>query len=410
MALGQMTGGQNEVRNWQGRPRLGDGETYWPLMKMNVALSVLLMVTSCSSGTTEDVFTGDPNATSIAIVDVNVVPMDRERVIASQTVLIDNGRITAIGPTATTQAPAGTLQINGKGKYLLPGLIDMHVHIRLGDIDKYLPAGVTTVRNMWGYEGLPAIINDVDAKRRQGPRIFSLTAGFDGSPAQWPETQLSDDPSLISAMVDHQYNLGFREIKVYQRLSRAAYDTIVAVARRKGMTFAGHMPPLVGLDHVLESGQRSIEHLGGYATPGSQLDAQVAATVRAGAYNCPTLAIQTILSSSSRAADLRALTAALHKGGARLLVGTDAGIDKTQPGSSIHDELEQFVESGIPPFDALLGATRTAAEYLGQTDNIGTIGVGKEADLILLRSNPLQDIGATRKIDAVIVDGRLLNQ
>ncbi|MEP6509477.1 MAG: amidohydrolase family protein, partial [Gemmatimonadales bacterium] len=176
-----------------------------------------------------------------------------------------------------------------------------------------------------------------------------------------------------------------------------------------GMTFAGHMPPLVGLDHVLESGQRSIEHLGGYSSPGSQLDAQVAATVRAGAYNCPTLAIQTILSSSARSADLRAVTGALYKAGARLLVGTDSGIDKTQPGSSIHDELEQFVNAGLTPFAALLGATRTAAEYLNQTDNIGTIGVGKEADLILVRSNPLQDIGATRKIDAVIVDGRLLN-
>jgi imidazolonepropionase-like amidohydrolase len=81
----------------------------------------------------------------------------------------------------------------------------------------------------------------------------------------------------------------------------------------------------------------------------------------------------------------------------------------TQAGSSIHDELDLFVRSGLSPFDALLGATRTAAEYLAQADAIGTVGVGKEADLIIVRGNPLKDIRWTRDIDAVIVNGRLLN-
>ena len=378
-------------------------------MKRHLAVWFLGVAASCSSVVHDDdtVITGDRNATSIAIVDVNVVPMDQERVIQSQTVLIDNGRITSIGPASTTQVPAGSLRIDARGKYLLPGLIDMHVHIRSGDLDKYLPAGVTSVRNMWGYNELPAIISDIETGARKGPRIFSLTAGFDGSPPQWPQTQISDDPAVISALVDRQYDLGFREIKVYQRLSRAAYDTIVAVAKRKGMTFAGHMPTLVGLDHVLASGQRSIEHLGGYNI-GGQLDAQITATVQRGTYNCPTIAVQSIL-SPSREAGLRTITGALHARGARLLVGTDAGIDATQAGSAIHDELELFVRSGIPPFDALLGATRTAAEYLGQAAAIGTIGVGKEADLILVRGDPLQDIRSTRQIEAVIVNGKLLN-
>jgi imidazolonepropionase-like amidohydrolase len=209
-------------------------------------------------------------------------------------------------------------------------------------------------------------------------------------------------------MIDHQYDFGFREIKVYQKLSRAAYDTIVAIAHRKGMTFAGHMPTQVGLTHVLESGQRSIEHLGGY-TNGSQLQSQIAATVQAGTYNCPTLAILTMLNGASAGANLRSIVAALHRGGAKLLVGTDAGIDRTLPGSSIHDELAFFVQAGLRPYEALLGATRTAAEYLGQSASIGTIGVGKEADLILVRSNPLSDIFSTKRIDAVIMDGRLQN-
>jgi imidazolonepropionase-like amidohydrolase len=370
---------------------------------------ILATVTSCSTVVVDDAttITGDHDASSIAIVSVNVVPMDQERVIQSQTVLIDNGRITAIGPASSTQVPTGALRIDAKGKYLLPGLIDMHVHIRSSELDKYLPAGITSVRNMWGYDELVPIMHDIDAKSRKGPRIFSLTAGFDASPPQWPQTQISDDPAVIPALIDRQYNLGFREIKVYQKLSRAAYDTIVAVAQRKGMTFAGHMPPLVGLDHVLESGQRSIEHLGGYTT-GGQLDAQITKTILHGTYNCPTIAVQSLL-SPSRAEGLRAITGALHARGARLLVGTDAGIDVTEAGSSIHDELELFVRAGMSPFDALLGATRTAAEYLGQTSSIGTIAVGKEADLIIVRGNPLQDIRRSRDIDAVIVDGKLLN-
>jgi imidazolonepropionase-like amidohydrolase len=259
---------------------------------------------------------------------------------------------------------------------------------------------------MWGYNELPALIHDIETGARKGPRIFSLSAGFDASPPQWPQTQISDDPTAIEPLIDRQYELGYREIKVYQKLSLAAYDTIVAIAKRKGMTFAGHMPPRVGLEHVLASGQRSIEHLGGYNN-NAQLDQQAAATAQAGTYNCPTLAILTMLNGPGYGANVRSIVGALHRAGARLLVGTDSGIDQTQPGTSIHDELAFFVQSGLTPFEALLGATRTGAEYLGQASAIGTIEVGKEADLLLVRGNPLKNIQATRDIEAVIVDGRL---
>lgn len=376
-------------------------------MRTNLAAWLFAIATSCSTDVVDPpLIQGDPDAATIAILNVNVVPMDQNRVLQSQTVLIDNGRITAIGSASDVLPPAGALLINGQGRYLLPGLIDMHVHIRSAELARYVDAGVTSVRNMWGYNELPAIVRDIDAGTRKGPRIFSLSAGFDASPAQWPQTQITDDPSLLASLVDHQYDLGFREIKVYQKVSRAAYDTLVAIAKRKGMTFAGHMPPLVGLNHVLASGQRSIEHLGGYNV-GTQLDGQITATLQAGTYICPTLAIQSELSTANRAADLRTITAALHARGVKLLAGSDAGIDVTQPGTGIHEELETLVRAGLTPFDALLGATRTAAEYLGQTSEIGTIAVGKEADLVLVRANPLQDIKAARHIDAVIVNGRL---
>jgi imidazolonepropionase-like amidohydrolase len=266
---------------------------------------------------------------------------------------------------------------------------------------------VTSVRNLWGYNELVQIMRDVESGARPGPRIFSLSAGFDASPPNWPQTQISDDAGVVAELIDRQYELGYREVKVYQKLSRAAYDSIVAVGGRKGMTFAGHMPPQVGLSHVLASGQRSIEHLGGYST-GGQLAQQVAATAQAGTYNCPTLAILTILNPPNVGANLRAIVSALHSGGAKLIVGTDSGSDRTLPGVSIYDEVELFVASGLSPYDALLGATRTAAEYLGESGNLGTIAAGKKADMILLRSNPLSDVRAVRGVQAVIQRGRVL--
>jgi imidazolonepropionase-like amidohydrolase len=115
-----------------------------------------------------------------------------------------------------------------------------------------------------------------------------------------------------------------------------------------------------------------------------------------------------MLNSAATAASKRAVVTALHAAGARLLVGTDAGIDQTVPGASIHDELQFMVQSGLSPFAALRGATRTAAEYLNQTSSIGGIAVGMFADLVIVRSNPLSDIRATRGIEAVIARGRLI--
>ncbi len=376
-------------------------------MNGNFAAILTAVVTACSGADPPELVIGPTDGeTPLAITNVNVVPMDSERILRSQTVLVRDGRISAVGPVSGVTVPGDAVVIDARGAYLLPGLIDMHVHIRSGELEEYTRAGVTSVRNLWGYNELVQTMHDVESGARPGPRIFSLTAGFDGSPPDWPQTQISDDPGAIAALIDRQYELGYREVKVYQKLTSAAYDSIVAIAGRKGMTFAGHMPPRVGLARVLASGQRSIEHLGGYSS-GAQLAQQVAATAQAGTYNCPTLAILAMLNPES-AAGRRAIVSALHNGGAKLLVGTDAGIDRTLPGVSIYDELDQFVAAGLSPYEALLGATRTAAEYLGQSANLGVISAGMQADMILVRSNPLSDVRAVRGVLAVIQRGRVL--
>lgn len=348
---------------------------------------------------------GAPIEGSFAIAHVTVVPMDAPRILQDRTVIVRDGRITALAPSADLEPEAGLPLIDGRGLFLMPGLIDMHVHIAAGDLEAYVHNGVTTVRNMWGYMELAPIIADVDAGRRAGPRIFSLTAGFDGSPAVWPQTQLSDDVTTIPANLARQVELGFHEIKMYQRLSRAAYDTLVALATRQGLTFAGHLPLAVPLRHAIDAGQRTIEHLGGFRTS-VQLAEDAAYAAAHGLFVCPTLAVQSILNRGAGDDGRAAITRVLHEHGVRLLVGTDAGIDATAPGSSIHDELRLLVSAGLSPYEALRGATTLAAAYLGQAEHIGTVAIGREADLLLVRSDPLRDIGATARIEAVFLDGR----
>ena len=370
---------------------------------MRISLFALLAAVACA--TPVDLPPGLPVAGAdadslVLIAGGDVIPMDGAGVLEDHSVLVREGRIVAVAPVAELPAPPGARVVDASGRWVIPGLIDMHVHINEADLEAYVDHGITTVRNMWGFAQLAAIIDRVASGRVRGPEIHSLSSGFDGSPIKWPQTQLVDDLSRIEPLIEAQVAQGYTEIKMYRDLSLAAYDSIVAVARNRGLTFAGHVPIRVGLDHVLARGQRSIEHLGGYDP--ARLDVQVPATVAAGAWNCPTLAIQGPASVRPR---LAVIVGALHAGGARILAGTDAGIGRTAPGASMADELALLVAAGLSPADALRAATTSAAEYLGLEGEIGVIAPGARADLVILDGNPLEDVGAVRLVRGVVLRG-----
>ncbi len=365
---------------------------------------------------------------ALAIVGVNVVTMESATVLDDQTVVVRDGRIIALGPRAGTVVPSDAQQVDGTGRWLIPGLIDSHVHLRRGDLAGYRQAGITTVRNMWGHATIQALREEV-AAGAELPTIFSAGPGMDGNPPVWPATVVLTDPTAARAAVRQQLADGWDFIKVYNRLSPGVYDAILDEARTVGITVIGHVPLSLSVDHASARGQASIEHLTGIAEavasgrgPSGWLsyDANAASSVARtlaarGVWACPTLivlrqlAVQNLSAADAdRARDHQgAMVKALHDAGVPLLAGTDAGIDLVAPGE-LAGEVELFVQAGLTPFDALRSATSDAARFLGVEDEIGTIAVGKRADLVLLGANPLADVRALRNPVGVILRGRRL--
>ncbi len=372
----------------------------------------------------------DSGVSAFVITNARVVPMDSERVLPDHTVVVVGDRIAAVGPDAATSWPAGATVVDARDAYVTPGLIDMHVHIRRWDLRAYVDAGITSVRNMWGYQALPAVMSDIEERRVVGPTIYSASPGLDGTPADWPETQIVDDPAAADAIVAAQVDAGWRFLKVYNSLSAASYDAIVAAARLRGIRFLGHVTNSISIEHALDSGQASIEHLTGYARALTRTQSNSAAawadinatripelaerTATAGAWNCPTMAIYVLLTEGmapatrtrifeNRAAVLRAF----HSAGARLLAGSDAGIDRTAAGISLHDELADLVAAGLSPYEAIRAATSGGAEFLEEEAEIGSVAPGRRADLLIVNANPREDGGALRSIHAVVLRGSL---
>lgn len=201
----------------------------------------------------------------VAFVDVSVIPMDAERVLEGQTVLVTEGRIAAIGPAGSVEVPPGAVVVPGAGRFLIPGLSEMHAHIpppQAGEevvsrtLFLYLAGGVTNIRGMLGH---PSHL-ELGARAARGeilaPRIFTSGPSLNGSTAQ--------TPAAAAAMVEAQHEAGYHLLKLHPGLSREVFDAIDAAADRVGIGFAGHVSGEVGLRRALEAGYASIDHLDGY--------------------------------------------------------------------------------------------------------------------------------------------------
>ena len=398
----------------------------------------------------------------VAFVNVNVVPMDSERVLTGQTVVVRGDQIVAVGPASKVKVPAGALRIDGKGKYLMPGLAEMHGHIPPPQAPKeyveavlfmYVANGVTTVRGMLGAPGQLELRERAARGEILSPTLYLAGPSFNGNSVNSPEQ--------AAEMVRAQKREGWDLLKVHPGLTREEYDAMAKTAREVGIRFAGHVPQEVGLAHALEMGQETIDHVDGYvehlgAEAGTVDEAKLAEVVRmtkkAGAWIVPTMAlwetllgvtpIEKLLSypelkymppqqvaawekmhrarqsdpkfdrkqAEQVAANRRRILKALHDGGVPIIFGTDAPQQFSVPGFSVQREVASMLEAGMTPYQILHTATKAAGDYYKGRARFGTVTAGSRADLILVGGDPLRDISNVGRRAGVMVRGRWLGE
>lgn len=205
----------------------------------------------------------------LAIIGVTVIPMtEGSTVLVDQTVLINDGRIASIGTRSGVRVPASARRIEGRGRFLMPGLTDSHVHLEYIEdptvLKLFVANGVTSVRSM---DGRPYILDwrrQVEERSLVGPRIVTAGPIIDGSPPLRADNLAVKDASAARAAVSEQASRGYDFIKLYTNISSEAFDGALAEARRLGLPVVGHVPKAVPLDRAAGS-LLSIEHLGDFA-------------------------------------------------------------------------------------------------------------------------------------------------
>jgi imidazolonepropionase-like amidohydrolase len=251
------------------------------------ATCALVALAACSGSVTSDSHAPRGNPAAFAITHVTVIDMSGAPPKPEMTVVISGDRIVAIGPTDRQSLPENTVVVDGRGKYVIPGLWDMHVHSTFDRYERsvvlplYIANGVTGVRDMAAdcftacadkdttYDprhGPTAELvrrwkHDIATGTLLGPRMVVASAMLDGPHPLWPNGLAIRDTAEARSAVRQAQNRGADFIKVYSGLSRANYMAIADEAKRRGIPFAGHVPDAVSLEDAADAGQVSMEHL-----------------------------------------------------------------------------------------------------------------------------------------------------
>lgn len=207
-----------------------------------------------------------PPAPTIAFVSVAVIPMTSNRVLTDQTVIVEGNRIVVVGPRTSTPVPKGATVVNASGKFLMPGLAEMHAHVPGGqaseaDVERvmYLFAahGITTIRGMLGSPRHLELRQRLERGELVGPQLITTGPSLNGNSV--------GDWATAKRLVEEQQQAGYDLLKIHPGIQREAFDTLAATAKRVRIRFAGHVPLDVGLDRALAAPYWSIDHLDGYA-------------------------------------------------------------------------------------------------------------------------------------------------
>jgi imidazolonepropionase-like amidohydrolase len=387
----------------------------------------------------------------VVFTGVNAIPMDSNRLLKNQAVVVRDGKIADIGPVGKVKLPDGALRVDGAGKYLMPGFAEMHGHLpgptMSSDVMEdvmflYLANGVTTVRGMLGHPSQLELRKRVAAGEVAGPALYLAGPALSGQTTKTPEDAVR--------AVREQKAAGYDLIKVQEGLSAETYDALVKTAREVGIPFGGHVPNTVSVHQAIEARQSSIDHMDNYLEAlekdESRIPALAQKTKQYGVWIVPTMALWEVFFGPESADELlkrpelrylpesmraqwtkqkqslaaqrnagdakqtlelrRKMLSALYKAGAPIMFGTDTPQVFSVPGFSIHREIPILLDCGMSRYDILRSGTYQAAAYLKTVSESGTISAGKHADLILLNGNPLDDLKNLANPAGVMARGR----
>lgn len=441
--------------------------------------------------------------TPLAITHVNIIDVRNGSVQRDRTLVIRNGRIGEIRP-GRKLAPRGAAVLNGAGKFVIPGLWDMHYHFEGSDpgsreFSLLVANGVLGIRDMGDQpEKIFPARSAIASGKVLGPQIVACGPIVDGpNPTNPPLSVSVHDAEDARAMVHKLKQMGADCVKVHDGVPLDAYLAIADEVKKVHLPLVGHIPVRVRVMQATDAGQRSIEHqigLRGASTVEDEVmesertndvfaeamrtknfklipesiarkgnllldhfsdqraNRLYRAFARNGTYLDPTLVTDRALTfvddlvqqedprlqyippsqrewwNPERGMLTRYRTPAYiafrkrqfektlqqipvaHRSGVRFLAGTDSTLPFVYPGFSVHDELGLFVKAGLSPFQALQTATLNPAMFLGLERSLGTVQTGKIANLVLLDANPLEEIGNTQRIYAVVLRGRVFTR
>ncbi len=413
----------------------------------------------------------------VAITGVTVIDVEAGRPIEQQTVVVDGETIAAVGSTSDVSIPEGAMVVSGEGRYLIPGLMDSHVHFNASPAT-YAPLcvahGVTYVRDLGSTTSLiVAMREDLREGTMLGPEMLVTGAIVDGDPPVWPFSERCDTEEEGRAAVRKLRDAGVDQIKVYSRLTRAVYEAILDEAQELEMPITGHVPNGMDVADAAVLGHECVEHLTGFdRLIGRLLGESVSDSdfsdgfafwqridevdveelrevcedlADLGVHQCPTLVVMEGIGrmvdpelandpdyqylnpfvkqfwnagkykdfagpAAAAVQSMQKMVKLLYDADVPLLVGTDLANPNVFAGSSVHREMELFQEAGLAPADILRSATLIPARFCGIDSKVGSIAAGKTASLVLLNANPLEDIRATRRIEAVCLRGQYFDR
>ncbi len=410
-------------------------------------------------------------AAPVLFRNATLITMDEAGVLERHDLLVQDGRIARIAPAGGIAAPEGATAIDATGRFLVPGLAEMHAHVPGPQVPGqaedvlalYVAHGLTTVRGMLGHPSHLELRRRIEDGELLGPRLFTSGPSVNGNSAP--------DAATAARMVREQKAAGYDFVKLHPGLRREVFDAVVTAARDAGIRFAGHVSADVGVRHALAARQSAIDHLDGYVealadesciddepaagffgigrtdcADRGRIDALVAATLEAGTWMAPTevlveqwadppadealrrrpdwryvsprereqwVAARARFAAAAPAAERfvalrRELIRRMHAAGVPILLASDAPQVFNVPGDSALAELALYGEIGLPPMDALATGTANVARFFGQADRFGRLREGLEADLLLLSADPRADLSNVRRLEGVMLRGRWL--